>query len=158
MEEGFHYPIQLASALRWLICWEKYGNFYSKEVITTTEKLQTRRKHPDLAQFVYAYSGGKSALKMSLSMLGVIHFVLNKHAGPKLADQYMDALVMGTELKVGDPGYTARQWILRHRVRPSNTFTITAGNIILRGWNLWRKGESWANIKQSDIRLDALEK
>jgi hypothetical protein len=70
----------------------------------------------------------------------------------------MDALVMGTELKVGDPAYTARQWILKNRVRPSYTFTITAGNIILRGRNLWRKGESWANIKQPDMRVDALEK
>lgn len=153
-----HYHVAVASALRWVLLWDKYQSFLSKEVTTTTERLESLKKYPGLPAHVIAYAGGKAGLRMSPAMLGACHFILarqNKDA----AEEFMRSLVDGLELKAGDPQYTVRQWIIKNRTgEPSSRFSQYAGHLILRAWNLWRRGEKIANVKAPETKPDTLEK
>jgi hypothetical protein len=147
-----HYHVAVGSALRWVLLWETYHSFLSKETTTTTERLEALGKHPGLAALVIGYAGGKAGLRMSSAMLGACHYILggqNKIS----AEEYMRSIVEGLELKTGDATYTVRQWIIKNRPNnSSNKFTQYAGHLILRGWNIWRRGEQIANFKVPEQR------
>jgi hypothetical protein len=154
-----HYHVPVASALRWVLMWDTYQNFLSKEVTTTAQRLEALKRYPGLGAYVISYAGGKSGLRMSASMLGACHFIINRQ-NKELAEEFMRALVDGLELKAGDPAHTVRQWIIRNRTsNTSNRFTQFCGHLILRAWNMWRRGEKVANIKSPETRPDVpLEK
>jgi hypothetical protein len=147
--EGHQYPLSISSAARWYLAYKRYQNFSTKEPITNLEKLEVIRQTPQLVQYVQGYAhGGRPPLKVSVAMLATLHLLFWERAkGP--ADEFMDALVTGAELKSGDPRITVRNWIIRRplvRHGRYNPFTVAAGNLIIHAWNLWRSGEKLVKI------------
>jgi hypothetical protein len=76
-------------------------------------------------------------------MFAALH-VLFREKSKAAADEFMETIMTGLDVKSGDPRYTARQWIIR-RPRTTkgvyNSFTVQAGYILIRAWNAWRAGE-----------------
>ena len=157
MIPGAHYHNETGSAIRWTMLWFNIGSFLRKPFFTTTEKLGWFKDHQGLQPLVYHYGTKRSALRMSMAMQATCHYIIGER-NPKLVDDYMTALLDGLELQRGDPRYTAREWIIKNRQAGSLYFTAHAGHVILRGWNHWRRGESWANVKQPDIPPENIEK
>jgi hypothetical protein len=157
MVPGSHYHLETGSAIRWAMLWFNIGSFLRKPFFTTTEKLAWFKEHPGLQPLVYHYGNKRSALRMSVSMQATCHYIIEQRS-PKIVDEYMTAVHEGLELQRGDPRYTVREWIIKNRQAGSLYFTAHAGHVILRGWNHWRRGESWANVKQPDIPPEGIEK
>jgi len=147
---GEHYPIAISSGLRWLTAWKRFKNFNSKEPIPNTEKLSFLQEYTEVRQLIIGYAGGKSPLRMSPGMLGTCHLLL-REKNKKSADQYMDQLTTGIELKIGDPAYTVRQWIIKRPAGSNYKFTTQAGHLIIRGWNSWRQDERLTMLKNVDM-------
>jgi hypothetical protein len=146
---GHHYPQRLSSAARWYLAYKRYQNFGSHEPITNNEKLEIVKEVPQLATYVQGYTaGGRPPLPMSAAMLATCHLLFWERAKAP-ADEFMDGVVTGLELKSGDPRATARNWVIRRpRVRHGsyNPFTVEAGNLLIRAWNAWRGGEQLVKI------------
>ena len=66
------------------------------------------------------------------------------------ANEFMDGIVTGLELKTSDLRYTAQQWIIR---RPKvthgriNAFAVQADNPLIREWNARRAGEKLVKVR-----------
>lgn len=157
MIPGTHYHNETGSAIRWTMLWYNIGNFMRKPFFTTTEKLAWLKDNAGLQPLIYHYGTKRSALRMSLSMQAACHYIIEQR-NPKLVGDYMTALLEGLELKRGDPRYTVREWIIKNRQAGSLYFTAHAGHVILRGWNHWRRDESWANVKQPDLPPEGVDK
>jgi hypothetical protein len=147
--EGHHYAQKLSSAARWYLAYKRYQNFGTHEPITNNEKLAIVAEVPQLASYVNSYNlGGRAPVQMSPAMLATCHLLFWERAkGP--ADEFMDGITSGLELKAGDPRYTARQWIIRRPRAERHTtsrFTVAAGNLLIRAWNAWRAGEQLVKI------------
>lgn len=154
---GTHYHNETGSSIRWVMLWYNVGSFRRKPFFTTTEKLAWLKDNPGLRPLIYNYGTKRSALRMSISMQAACHFIIGER-NPKLVDDYMTSLLEGLELRRGDPRYTVREWIIKNRHAGSLYFTANAGHVILRGWNHWRRGESWANVKQPDLPPEGIDK
>ena len=154
---GGHYFNETASSIRWTMLWYHAGSFLRKPYFTTTEKLDWHKEHPGLQPLVYHYGTKRSALRMSIAMQAACHFIIQDR-NPKQVGDYMTPVLEGLELRRGDPRYTVREWIIKNRHAGSLYFTAHAGHIILRGWNHWRREESWANVKQPDLPPEGIEK
>jgi hypothetical protein len=152
-----HYYNEVASAVRWCMLWYKMGTFRKKPVFTTTEKLQWLKDNPKIRMLVGYYKSPKASLRMSTSMQATCHFILEA-VNPDLADTYMTSVIEGLDMQRGDPRYTVREWIIRYKEYGSLYYTAHAGHVILRGWNFWRRGETWSNVKQPDLAPGSLEK
>jgi hypothetical protein len=157
MLPGLHYYNENGSAIRWCMLWYNVGSFLRKPFFTTTEKLEWYKAHPALQPLVQHYGNARSALRMSIAMQASCHYIIAERS-PKLADEYMTALLEGLDMRRGDPRYTVREWIIKNRQAGSLYFTAHAGHVILRGWNYWRRGESWANVKQPDLPPEGIDK
>jgi hypothetical protein len=148
--EGHHYPQKLSSAARWYLAYKRYQNFNTHEPITNNEKLAIIREVPQLSSYVQAYStSGRPPIPLSSAMLATCHLLFwERVKGP--ADEFMDGIVTGLELKIGDPRHTARNWIIRRpKIRHGryNPFTVEGGNLLIRAWNAWRGGEQLVKIQ-----------
>jgi hypothetical protein len=145
---GHHYPQVVSSAARWYLAFKRFGNFASKEPITNQDKLAAIAELPDIVSYAHGYATQRT-LKMSPAMLASVHILLReKVKGP--ADEYMDGVITGLELKSLDPRYTVRQWIIRRPVSITgkvNRFTVAAGNLLIRGWNAWRSDERLLKVQ-----------
>jgi hypothetical protein len=148
--DNIHYAPQLAAASRYLTQFVRHGNFYSKEPATHKEKMETIEKYPDLTNFVAAYAREKLPIKISPAILSTCHIIF-KWKNAAAADEYMDGVVMGENIRKGDPRYAVRAWII---ARPTGDigwaqqhFSQRAGNVLIHGWNLWRTGETLTTIK-----------
>lgn len=146
---GHHYPQKLASAARWYLTYKRYQNFGSHEPLSNTERLAVVAETPQLDSYVQAYSiGGRPPIPISPSMLAVCHLLFwekNRAA----ADEFMDGIITGVDLKAGDPRNTIRNWLIR---RPkaarsgTNRTTVEAGSLLIHAWNLWRAGETLVKV------------
>jgi hypothetical protein len=151
-----HYHVETASAIRWAMLWVNAGSFRRKPFFTTTERLAFLDAHPQLQPLVYHYGIRRSSLRMSIAMQAACHYIIEQ-CNPKLVGDYMTSVIEGLELRRGDPRYTVREWIIKNRKAGSMHFTADAGHVILRGWNHWRRHETWANVKQPDLPPEGIE-
>lgn len=147
--ENYNYAPTLAAAVRLLTVYKRFGNFTSKEPISHKERMDMLRKYPDLVSFVNAYAKEKLPIRCPTSILSVTH-ILFKEKDAKAADGYMHGVIYGENLKIGDPAYAARQWIIK---RPDTSYTLHrsftkfAGNVLIHCWNAWRNKEKLSSIK-----------
>lgn len=154
MEGHVGAPILAGAAyIAWQV--EKYG--------FTTRSQGFRPTKGELMDFV-AHHGGLERSVSRIPQYGVrkiggrpvlsfCHWYLSKWANPTDAEFFIEKLITGHDLKRGDP-------ILYVRNRLMNMSEMTAAErveLIIRGWNIWRRGETASRIPLSGGKLPDVE-
>lgn len=91
------------------------------------------------------------ATKMKLgsrSALAFCHYTFKRKAGAEAADQFMQKLIDGDSLKKGDPIYHTRDRLLKF---DRGTRAETRIEVVFKGWNAWRRGETLSNIRSNGV-------
>jgi hypothetical protein len=90
----------------------------------------------------------------SRSALAFCHYTFKRKAGAEAADHFMQKLIDGDGLRKGDPIYHTRERLLK---LDRGTRAESRIEIVFKGWNAWRRGESVTNIRSSG-KLPKLER
>jgi hypothetical protein len=98
---------------------------------------------------------GATKMKLgSRSALAFCHYTFKRKAGAEAADNFIQKLIDGDGLRKGDPIYHTRDRLLKldRGARAESRIEI-----VFKGWNAWRRGESVSNIR-SNGKLPKVEK
>lgn len=84
----------------------------------------------------------------SRSALAFCHYTFKRKAGAEAADKFIRQLIDGDGLRKGDPIYHARERLLKI---DRGARAETRIEVVFKGWNHWRRGETISNIRSNGV-------
>lgn len=121
---------------------------------TKSEVLDVVNEHPGIVRSVAMVQVSAAAAVGGPSVLAFAHFAMRNTQHPEDADYFIHSLMSGAGLKAGSPILYARNRLVneRGRIRANEK-----AEIVFRGWNAWRRGESVSRMVINGGLLPILE-
>lgn len=144
----------LAASANYAWQFRHHGWLTSTRKATKSEVLEMVEANPALIRSVAMAQVSSAAAVGGPSVLAFIHFILRGTQHPEDADYYIHSLMSGAGLKNGSPILYARNRLIneRGRIRANEK-----AEVMIKGWNAWRRGESLSRMVISGGLLPTVE-
>lgn len=155
---GLTNGVQVASASRFLWMWRTYGFVRAggSQAPTRSELIHVALDNPGLAKslnFVQSRKA-KQIPVGSVAVLGFAHFAFKTVSNNEAANFFFDCLLEGANLNRGDPILYTRNRLIAERSLLNSAQKI---ELLFRGWNAHRKGETRVLVRLTGGELPLLE-
>lgn len=154
--EGYHDTNALAALVGMVWQWKNKTGLSTagSEKPTKAESLETIERYRDIPESLLFVSRKGAVVVASKPLLGFAHWAIWKTVGRHLADEFLNKLLDGTELKRDDPILYCRNRLIEMRGsgRPGDK-----AELIFRAWNMHRRGERAIRITVTGRGLPELE-
>jgi hypothetical protein len=98
------------------------------------------QEHPSVRESVRKSKTVKDLI--SPARMACLHYLFAEK-DPQMADLFLEGLAGRLELKLGDPVHLLREALIESRLKPNRKMSANHQcAIIVKSWNLWRKGET----------------
>lgn len=142
----------LASGINYLWHWNNYKHFGKKggrdERATHTELLDLFRKNEGIRDAVSKVSsgGGSGNHRLFSRGLGIALYHIFAAIDPTDADEFFVQVNKGANLSENSPLFRLRSRLLDHINGSMRLTPNEMAALIIKAWNLWRKGDSCAQL------------
>ena len=125
-----------------------------RDKATKSEVLEIVAENPGLTRSVAMVQVAAAAAVGGQSVLAFAHFTFRTTDHPEDADYFIHSILTGAGLKAGSPILYARNRLIgeRGRIRANGK-----AEVIFKGWNAWRRGESLSRMIITGGLLPVLE-
>lgn len=125
---------------------------------TKSEALMTVSHFKDLPDALSLVSRSGSTVVASNSLLAFSYWAIARVVGSAAAQEFIEKLITGADLKQGDPILYCRKRLLALKGAAGFRGVNEKAEIIFRAWNFYRRGEHVKTIPIMDGPLPKLEK
>lgn len=148
MLRGETNTVALAAILRRITLWDK-GDRSFRGIASMAEMSAKLEKHPEIRRSAeIAVRTRKTFKDLPVSSLGVAHHLLFR-VSPEQVPWFFQKIAVGTELGEGNPVYVLRERARSDKDAGNAVSDVRALALIIRAWNVYRKGETITRLQHA---------
>jgi len=155
--EGHTNTNRLASAAGYIWMYQNFGTIHAsgRSKPTKSELIDFIIAHPNLSKSIQFVDDKKAHKLVQGSVLAFAHWVFARRSTQAAADNFVLSLIEGANLDVDSPIlYVRNRLIAEHgNLRPNNS-----AELLFKGWNAYRRGDTLKRLVIMGGQLPKLEK